>query len=281
MRDFQRAQTQAPGLMQVAMDVDSTGSAEDYPWVGAMPVVEEWLGEVTAQELEDYDWVIKNRDYVASIMIHQNAIDDDRTGVLRNLAQQLSARVMRHPEKLINEAVINGDSNVAYDGVAFFSNPTGARTIDNLLSGNGTTLSNLETDLNTALIEMAKFEDDKGEPLGVRGNVIYCPMALENDFRRLVESTSDPTASGGIETFNPYANRFTVIGDPRLDADDVNDWYLFASNEPVRPYIYQLRQSARPSMEKKAGTKQWIFMNDYRGAVANGIPHLAVKTTNS
>jgi phage major head subunit gpT-like protein len=280
MADFNGARQLAPGIFSIAMMNPSSGSSEDYPWLGAMPVVQEWLGEVTAETLRDYDYIIKNRDYVASVMIGQNSIDDDQTGVLTTLSQQLAQRVLRHPEKLIVEAIINGDSDTAYDGVAFFSNVSGARTIDNLLGGTGTTLAQVEADLNSALVAMAKFADDKGVPLGIRGDTIVCPVAMENTFRRLVQSTSDPTVSGGIETFNPYSGRFTVIGDPRLDADDANDWYLFAANEPVKPFIWQMRQTAQSNMEKKPGTKQWIFSADYRGAVGYGIPHLAVKTVN-
>lgn len=281
IRDMMQARSVAPGLLSVAMENPSTGSAEDYPWIGAMPIVQEWLGEVTADELKDYDYVIKNRDYVASVMISQNHIDDDQTGVLRTLSQQLAQRILRHPEKLISDAIVNGDSNTAYDGVAFFSNASGARTIDNLLAGSGTTLAQIETDLAAAVAAMAKFTDDKGEILGIRGNTIVCPIALEPDFRRLVQSIADPTATGGTNTFNPYNGRFTVIGDPRLDADDANDWYLFATNEPVRPFIYQNRQTAETLMDRKAGTKQWIFSANYRGAVGYGLPHLAIKTVNS
>lgn len=281
MAEFNNARSLSPGILSIAMQNPSSASAEDYPWLGAMPMVQEWLGEVTAEELQDYDYIIKNRDYVASVMISQNHIDDDQTGVLRTLAQQLAARVMRHPEKLIVDAVIDGDTKTAYDGVAFFSDVSGARTIDNLLAGTGTTLAQLEADLNSALVAMSKFADDKGAPLGIRGDTILCPMAIENDFRRLVNSVADPTATAGTNTFNPYSGRFTVIGDPRLDADDANDWYLMATNEPVKPLIYQLRQMANSNMEKKPGTKQWIFSSDYRGAVGYGIPHLAVKTVNS
>lgn len=281
MAEFNNARSLSPGIFGIAMNNPSGAAAEDYPWLGAMPVVQEWLGEVTADTIKDYDYVIKNRDYVASVLISQNHIEDDQTGVLTTLSAQLAQRVLRHPENLMIQAIIDGDSNTAYDKVAFFSNASGVRTIDNLLTGTGTTLAQLEADLNAALVAMAKFQDDKGEPLGIRGDTIVAPVALANDFRRLVNSQADPTATGGVNTFNPYQGRFTVIEDPRLDADDVNDWYLFASNEPVKPLIYQLRQSGRSEMEKKPGTKQWIFSADYRGAVGYGIPHLAVKTVNS
>src|SRR6056297_3007478 len=82
MADFQSARSLSPGLLALAMNNPSTGAAEDYPWLGAMPIVQEWLGEVTADELKDYEYLLRNRDYIASVMINQNHIDDDQSGVL-------------------------------------------------------------------------------------------------------------------------------------------------------------------------------------------------------
>jgi phage major head subunit gpT-like protein len=193
----------------------------------------------------------------------------------------LAKRIMVHPEKLINEVVIAGTTDLAYDGVAFFSNVSGVRTFDNLLAGTGITLATLKADLIAALVAMAKFTDDQGEILNITGNVIYCPIALKATFESLIFSAADPTATGGVNTFNPFHNKFTVIGDARLDAADAKDWYLFATNEIVQPFIYQLRQNARPSMEKTNHTKQWVYGSDYRSNVGYGIPHLAIKTVTA
>ena len=105
-------------------------------------------------------------------------------------------------------------------------------------------------------------------------------MALENKFLRLVNSQTDPTGSVA-GTYNPYSGRFTVVGDPRLDADDANDWYLLATNDVVKPLVYSRRQAAKPSMEKTPHTKEWVYGADYRGAGGYGLPHLAIKTTNT
>lgn len=281
MAELFAARELSPGLMNLAMDVSSTGAAEDYPFLGAMPIVREWLGEATAEQVKDYEYLIRNRDWVSTVIIHENHIADDRTGVLQTLAQQLARRIFVHPEKLLIESIVAGTSNVAYDGIAYFSDASGVRVIDNLLGGAGTSLANLEADLNAALVAMARFVDDQGEPMGIQGNVIVCPVALENNFRRLVNSVGDPTVSAGVNTFNPYQGRFTVIGNPRLDAADANDWYLFATNEPMRPFVYQLRQATENRFDRKPGTKQWLATADYRGAIGYGIPHLGVKVVNS
>lgn len=281
LSNFQAQRDINPGLLTLANTVPSTGADEKYGWIGAMPQVAEWLGELNAEQLKSYDYTIKNKDFAAPLLINQNDIDDDRVGVLMTLTEALAQRIVQHPRQLLIDLIINGDATEAYDGVNFFSDVSAPRTFDNLLAGTGTTLAQLEADLNSALVAMAKFKDDKDEVLNVQGDTIVCPMALENDFRRLVFSTADPTATAGTNTFNPYSGRFTVIGDARLDADDANDWYLFSTQEVIKPFIWQERQTAMPMMEKKANTKQWIFSANYRGNAGYGLPHLAVKTVNS
>jgi phage major head subunit gpT-like protein len=140
----------------------------------------------------------------------------------------------------------------------------------------------MSADLTAALAAMAKFTDDQGGALNIRGDLIVCPVALEPNFRRLVQSPADPTASGGVNTYNPFAGQgITVIGDSRLDADDVDDWYLLCTNEIIKPLLFSNRQAAQNRFEKKHGTKTWIWSADYRGNGGYGLPHLAVKTVNT
>lgn len=279
MSDMQAARSLNPGLMSAALTIPSTGAYEKYGWLGAMPGVSQWVGERNSKEFESYDYTIKNLDWETSTPIFENDFDDDQTGSYEMISAMLARRIEVHPEKLIVDLLINGDSALAYDGVAFFSDVSAPRTIDNLLAGTGTTLAQKEADLNSALTAMAKFSDDQGEILNIKGDLIICPVALQRDFQRLVSSDTDPTATA-VGTFNPYKG-ITVIGDARLDADDVNDWYLLATSEIVKPFIYQNRQNGRASMEKTNHTKNWVFGADYRSNAGYALPHLAVKTTNT
>ena len=281
MMEFQAARDIAPGLMGAAMQVPSNGAYEKQGWLGAMPGVSQWLGERAAKEFKSYDYTIKNKDWETSVPIFENDWDDDQTGSYSIIPAMLAKRIMAHPEKLVNELVTGGDANLAYDGVAFFSAISGVRTYANVLSGSGITLAFLKKDLIAAIVAQAKYTDDQGEILNIKGNVIYCPVALVTLFESLVYSRADPTAAGGTDTYNPFGGKFTVIGDARLDADDPNDWYLFATNEIVQPFIWQLRQGAKPSMEKTPHTKAWVYGSDYRGNGGYGLPQLAIKTTNT
>lgn len=270
-----------PGLFAAVNTIESNGAYEKMGWLGAMPGVQEWLGELSVSELNDYDYTIKNKDWVAAVPVKQNDLDDDQTGTIQQIPSFLVKRILEHPEELVVSLLTDGTSGLAYDGVAFFSNASGARTIDNLLAGSGTSLAQLRADLVAARVAMAKFTDDKGKILNIKGNLILCPVALEDSFNTLVNSNSDPTASG-VDTFNPFKGKITVIGDARLDAADANDWYLLATNEIVKPFTLSMRQNARPRFFQPDNglTKQWIASADYRSNVGYGIPHLAVKTVN-
>lgn len=279
MAEMQAARSMSPGIMSAALNVPSTGAYNKYGWLGAVPAVKQWLGIRDSVEFDSYEYTLKNLDWEASVPVNQNDFDDDQTGSYAMLSQMLAQRVLVHPEKLMIDLLINGTSGLAYDGVAFFSDVSAPRTFDNLLAGTGVTLALMEADLNSALVAMAKFTDDQGEILNIKGDLIVCPVSMMRNFQRLVSSETDPTATA-VGTFNPYRG-IRVIGDARLDADDANDWYLLATNEIVKPFIYQLRQGGQTSMEKTNHSKEWVFGADYRGNAGYALPHLAIKTVNS
>jgi phage major head subunit gpT-like protein len=264
----------------LATEIPSTSAYEKLGWLGAVPGVQEWLGELQAKELEDYDYTVRNRDWAAAVPVNENDLDDDQTGVISRIPDYLVQRIAEHPEELLISLLTGGLSGLAYDGIAFFSNATGARVNDNLLGGTGITLAQLEADLNAAQVAMASFKDDQGKILNIKPNTIICPVALKNLFGRLVNSQTDPTAVAQ-GTFNPYGGQFQIFADARLDAVDSNNWYLAASNEIVKPFIFSKRQAGKVMWEKKNNTKTWIASANYRGNGAYGLPQLCALVVNT
>ena len=280
MLRLQEMSGESPGVMSLATAAPSSGAQEDYAWLGNMPAVQEWLGELNLEQLNDYEYAIKNRDFAVPVVLKKNDIDDDKVGPLKIIAAQLAVKIMKHPRRLIVDSIINGVTGLAYDGVAFFSNASGVRVIDNLLAGTGTTVALLAADLASAEAAMMAFTDDQGEYLNIGPDTILCGPALANDFRRLVGSATDPTATA-TGTYNPFYNRYQVLVDARIGVDDPNDWYAFATREPVRPFVYQLRENARVEMREKDLTKQVAYYAHGRWNVGYGLPHLAVKVVNT
>lgn len=274
------AMENSPGIMRTALGARSTGAYEKYGWLGALPSVKEWIGELTFKDLQDYDYTIRNKKWYVAQDIDQDVIDDDQVSVLNLIPELLVSRLAAHPEKLILELITGGASNLAYDGIAFFSNASGVRTIDNLGAGTGITLAQIEADLAAAEAAMAAFVDDQGEVLNIKPDLIVCPVALKNTISRLVYSQDDPTATAS-GTYNPYVGRYTVIGDARLDADDANNWYLFDTKEVLKPFVWQIREDAAPKMEKIPLKDRWAYYAKGRWNAGYGLPHLGYCVVNT
>lgn len=62
--------------------------------------------------------------------------------------------------------------------------------------------------------------------IGVSPKFLLVPVALKAVAEQFVGSKVDPAKSN--ETPNPYNGKFTVVANPRLDANSTTKWYLFA-----------------------------------------------------
>ncbi len=71
------------------------------------------------------------------------------------------------------------------------------------------------------------------EVLDIQAAFLLAPVAMELDAEVLLRSTALPkeNMSGGV--YNPWANRFTPICDPHLDAASESAWYLLAHPSQV------------------------------------------------
>ena len=72
------------------------------------------------------------------------SLDSQGLSIFPRGVAQLVEAVMIFKKELILNALVNGDTLLAYDGVAFFSDASGLRVNDNLLAGTGVTLATLQ-----------------------------------------------------------------------------------------------------------------------------------------
>lgn len=234
--------------------IQSTKAFETYKWLGELPVMREWKDEKTISGLFDRQYIVTNKNWEATLGIDRNTLEDDEVGVIMPKIQTLSMEALRHKNRLISQLVINGTSNLAYDGQAFFAN----RAInDNLMAGTGTSSAQIVTDLTTARATMWKFTDDAGEPFQFPLDTVICPPELETTFRQIIQSTTaiTATASGVINPFSGIVKKLIV--DPRLT--DPNDWYGICGMMPVKPFVYQER-SAPKLVTLDKDTDPQVFM---------------------
>jgi len=277
----------------LATRVNSNGKIESYNWFGTAPKMQDVTHDgLTLQGLTKYNFTIENALYKAGLEVERTALEDDKLGLIMPRVRQLGPEAARHPGELILSLF---ESNpTAYDGVAFFSDTHTADgdsgTIDNIVSGTGTTVAQFQADLASARAQMGRFKDDRGRPMSLRPNTIVIPpelnqtafQALNFDLGAGKVDAIPPSGEGGMWQKNGY----TVIENPFLTA--TNDWYVLAigPGEDDKPFVFQDRVA--PSLEgitspnSESGVLLDKFIYTVRGRYAVGVSNFrrAVKVNN-
>lgn len=275
-------------IYSIATEVKAVSGSSLFAWIGDVSGVREWLGSKTYGQLKEYNYVIRNREWYDGFALHKR---DIRRNGLVNVPFHMNKLLTNHKDhkkEMIMDALIAGDVNLAYDGIAFFSNASGVRLNDNLLAGSGTSVANIQTDITAARVAMAKFVNERGKLLRMFPDTVVCPLALEASFRTIMESTADPNGahSGVANKEAGYIKKLIV--DPALDADDVNDWYYIASTASIKPIILQKEDSNNgQEFESVIDEKDYPSVGRLYYSIESihntgyGLPEVAVKIVNT
>lgn len=223
---------------QMAMEVQSSGSAEEYHWLGDVPVMKQWIGDREFGGLRTYKQRIENVDYANGIAIKANDINDDRLGMVGPQVSTLATQAAFHAEKLVLDLLKNGFTGVCYDGQTFYDTDH--------KDGNGPTLSNKvttvlsDTALRTAEKTMSELRDERGELLGIRPTHLFVPPALKATAEGIVKAQR--LASGAD---NLLYQMVELVVSPRLGAAGGGSdtaWHLLDLSNDVKPLILQVRE---------------------------------------
>lgn len=118
---FQGAFDGAPrDHLQIAMEVPSTTSEEEYGWLGQTTRFRQWIGDRVIQNVKQHGYTIKNLPYENTIGVPREAIEDDRYGVYTPMMAQIGQDSAEHPSELVFGMLAGGFDQVGYDGQFFF-----------------------------------------------------------------------------------------------------------------------------------------------------------------
>ncbi|MBI5816689.1 MAG: Mu-like prophage major head subunit gpT family protein [Nitrospinae bacterium] len=261
----------------MAMRVDSKTRQEEYRWLGAFPGLKEWLGERAVKDLALDGFVIKNRDFEATVAVSRNDIEDDNIGVYAPLFSQLGENAKQHPDELVFSMLSQGFASKAFDGQFFFDtdHPNGSRPAWSNKSIEALSAAAYETMRQN----MMSLVNEEGRPMRVRPSHIIVPPQLEKEALDIVRAD---LTTGGVS--NVWNNSADVIVAPELAATPTY-WFLADLKRPIKPFIMQMRKEAQfvaldnPDDENVFMRKEYIYGVDYRGAVGYGLPHLIAGST--
>lgn len=278
--------------------VPSSTLTEDYEWMGTVPKMREWLGERQLSGLARAGYSLKNRDWESTIEVKLNTLADDRLGIVKPRISQLADEATRFMDEHLINVLIAGSTSagLCFDGQQFFDTDhttpgatyqtSQSNYLTGTLTGLGTDLE-LATDYDAAVTAMRNFKDEEGRPMNIKPTHVLAPPSMESRFRRLLNTEYYPGTAGvaGSGGANVWKGSAELIINGLLT--DVDDWYLLALDQPVKPFIFQMRQEPQFTALDKLTDPQ-VFMNkslmygiDARFAAGYGFWQLAINSHNT
>ncbi|NLP54434.1 Mu-like prophage major head subunit gpT family protein [Acinetobacter baumannii] len=223
----------------IAMVIPSNGAYQDYRWLSNFPQMKEWVGKKNIAKLSEYDYVIRNKNYEATIEVLRDNIEDDQLGIYKPQAESAAWSAKQHPDEIVFEAANAVFTAKCYDGQPMVSNnhKVGKTTVSNKGTKKLSIASQeaARASFGAARTAMRKFKDEAGRPLNITPNLLLVPPALEDIANALM--TNAQLEDGKP---NPYKGTAKVKVSTRLTDD--NAWFLLDTTKPVKPFVYQQRK---------------------------------------
>lgn len=268
----QGVKASAPFYPEVCTVVPSNGADEKYGFLGQVPGVREWAGDRVFNEMRASDFVLTNKLWEDSILVPKTIIDDDRMGLYGSMFEMLGQRAAMHPDKLLMEAIVAGESTACHDGQYFFDTDHAwgdSGTQDNDLTGaaaTGTapTEAEFKAAFEACVTAMLGFKDDRGEPFN------QPTIGQVNDLTVLVPLAYYATAVKAVTAAILSNNSNVQVWTPRVFASPFltsgAKFYTFYTGSPLKPFVFQARE---PLSRQRKGiddleTKDIKFMTQAR-----------------
>ncbi len=251
----------------------SNGADEGYGGLGAMPGMREWLGDRIFHTLRASKFVIVNRHFESSLSIERDDIADDRLGVYADVLQQLGIEAACHPDELMLELQVAGESQQCLDGQYFYDvdhswGDSGAQS--NLLSlpvaiDTTPSVQEFRDAYHAARLAMLGFKNDQGklfqkpivEPID--DFVVEVPLHMqETATKALLTDLVD----GGED--NVVLDKPKIVTIPALE--DQSSFYLNRVGQRLKPFAFQDRKPLSRQMKGMDDMefKDVRFMTDAR-----------------
>lgn len=272
---FDRAVRAAtPFYPRIATTVPSEGAEEKHGWLGDMPGMREWLGERIFKELRAATYELKNKHWESSLLVSKTDIADARMLKYGPLVDALAAEASYHPDELMFQVLVAGETSLCFDGQLFFDTDhawgdSGTQSNDlTYAAATGTTPTPTEfrAAYNQAYAAMLGFKGDNGKSFfrPTQAEQIIRPMVL-------VPATLFQTATDALSArFDSSGNPITVLGNPELVPitylTDATKFYVLNTAGAIKPFVFQEREALSRQMKgmDDLETKDVKFMTEAR-----------------
>lgn len=265
---FTGARAKTPSVYQdFASRTTASTKTVSFPSHAATRRLRRWDGERKVINGKAYDYRVTAEKFELTMGIPVEEIEDDNIGAYNHLVMDMGEQTGLLPDDLVFEALLAGESELAFDGKAFFANDhalKSGQSIDNLFASTSLTKANV-----AAVIEaMMSYVGEDGRSLRVRPTVLAVPPALQEEGLAIVGADilaqvfGSNTAAAG-ET-NTMKGRLTLKVYPELAASaggSDTSWYLMDTSRAAKPLVY-VERSAPKFTFKNADNDDNVFWDD-------------------
>lgn len=237
-----------PVWSEFASRVGSTTSSTSFPQHAALRRLRRWDGERKVVNGKAYDYRVTPEKFELTAAIPLTEIEDDNIGAYNAMVEDMGMQAALWPDDLCFDALLAGETELAFDGKAFFANDhelkSGA-TIDNLFGSTSLTKANVAA----VIAQMMSYVGEDGRSLRVRPDTLAVPPALEDTGLGIIGSNiiaqvfGSNTAAAGVD--NTMRGRLRLKVYPELAASaggsDV-DWYVMDTSRSAKPIVMVVRK---------------------------------------
>jgi len=288
------ALTMGPAMWadRYGMTIGSNQASELYAWLGSVPVMREWIGGRQAKQLREYSWRVDNKDYEATLEVHLNELRRGSSGdAIRLRIAQLAQRVQSFPAKQLTQLLVDGESNVCYDGQYFFdtdhvdgdSGSQSNKLTWAAATGTTPTIAEFRDAVMQSVAALMSYKDDQGEPANEEASefeVMVGPTLMPT----AISAIRLPTLDAGATNVIPAMSEFSIKPVVNARLTDATKFYTIRTDGPMKPFIKQVEQelqvaSIAEGSELEFNEKKHRHGVEWMGAFAYGFWNKATVTT--
>lgn len=284
---------------KVATEIPSSSEGNVYPFLSMIPGLREWTGPRTINNVALRSYTLLNKHWEDTLAIDVNKLKDDQHGYFAPLVGMLGQQVAEWRDRELARVVEAGTTDLCWDGQFFFDtdhpiDPDGITSGVNVnkLVGAGYDIAGNSGDplvaYAAAKAAMALWKREDGLQTGTIPNLLMV-HPNEEKFAKQVKNAlvtlQNGTGSAGVS--NVFQGEIEIIINPYLTVTSGKPWYLMKTNGPVKPFIWQNRESANLvartdlNSENVFKQRQFEWGVDLRGAAGYSFPGLCFRMSSS
>jgi len=255
----------------------SDQATEQYPFLGQVPRMREWLGGRQAKGLRANTLTIANKHYEATMEIALRDLRRDKTPQLRARMSEFADEGDAHWSTLVSTLILGGPSTVCYDGQYFFDTDHAegdSGTQDNDISvdisavpgaGSDNTPSfpnaaQMQAAIVKGIAQILSFKDDRGRPMNSNAKkfLVTVPVGL---YMPAISAITPATLQALQQNINPAQAaglQIDVQMIPELTWTD--SFAVWRTDSPIKGLIRQ--NETDPVVKMKDENSEFAFDND-------------------